>query len=153
MKCSLQWPQTVRGKHERARQKWLHLKRGADKRGRKCSHQGEYLLIHLRRGGRLLIASVWLWVEGPGRVLKILPATLLLPHRLSFISLNPRFYNVRQDCHEVVSPVLQQWNLNRLNLRDASWWEMTYSLHSVHAMGRLSTHGAQTPTKGILKKY
>lgn len=37
---------------ERARQKWLHLKRVADKRGHKCSHQGEYLLIHLRRRGK-----------------------------------------------------------------------------------------------------
>lgn len=88
--------------------KMTTFKRGADKRERKCSHQGEYLLIHPRRGGRLLIASVWLRVEGWGWGIKNTPTDTAsaAPPLLHFIK--PPCYNMLQNCHEVVVPVLQQ---------------------------------------------
>lgn len=137
------------GKSMREQGKMTGFKSRANRRELKCSHQGEFLLIHLRRGK---IIDSECMVVGGGMVLKILLPPLLLLHCLFFIPLNLAAIICIRIATSRFCATAGEWNLNHLNLRVVSWWEMTYSWHSVRTRGRLSTHGAHPPTKGILKK-
>lgn len=109
--------------------KWEALERGANRRERKCSHQGEYLLIHLRRG-KIIDSECMIVGRGGGAsvVLEILLPPRLLLHRLSFIPLKlAAIICIRIAPRSRSCATAGGWKLNHLNLRVVSWREMTYS--------------------------
>lgn len=81
------------------------FKRGANRRERKCSHQGEYLLIHLRRGK---IIDSECMIVGGGDDIKNTPTTTASATQSLLHSIKPHYYNMHQNCSKVVVPVLQQ---------------------------------------------
>lgn len=87
-------------KKARERGKMTAFERGANRRERKCSHQGEYLLIHLHRGK--IIDSKCMIVGGGGKGgfcgIKNTPTTMASPPPPLLHSIKARCYNMHQNC-------------------------------------------------------
>lgn len=79
--------------------KWETLERGANRRERKCSHQGEYLLIHLRRG-KIIDSECMIVGRGGGGFcgIKNTPTTTASPPPPLLHSIKARCYNMHQNC-------------------------------------------------------